>query len=93
MVLIDKGEEIHDSVEDTATTTEGSARFDVANVVFMANDGTADIYLNFDMTTNVSKGKLTLKPGERFFDFPRSCKTLYYRAASGTQAFRVWGVK
>lgn len=87
------GDKTHDTVEAVATTTEAFARFEVSSIMFLANDGDADIYLNFNMTSNVNKGKLTLKPGDRFFDLPRSCKTLYYRSASGSQPFRVWGMK
>ena len=82
----------HVSVEGNATTTEESVAFDVTYVHTISNDGTDDIKINFDADTT-QPGVITLKAGEVLEDFPRKCSTLYYKAASGTQPFRAWGVK
>lgn len=79
------------SVETTATTTEASSPFNVSQIIAIKNDGNDSIFINFDASTTASN-KMTLKPGDSIGDFPRNCTTLYYKANSGTQAFRAWGV-
>lgn len=82
----------HSSVEATATATEASAAFDVARVVYIINDGTADIIFNLNGPTT-APSKFTLKPAEALKDFDRGCSALSYRAATGSQPFRALGVK
>ncbi len=79
------------SVEATATTTIQSQEFAVGLVVLLSNDGSANLSINFDRTIG-QEGTLTLKPGESIHSLPITAHTLYYQAASGTVAFRAWGV-
>lgn len=90
--VLPRGRLTHVSVETSATTTEANSSFSVEFISMIVNDGTDDIKFNFDANTS-SAGTITLKPGEVLTDFPRSCSTLYYKAVSGTQPFRAWGVK
>lgn len=90
--IASQGRGSHVTLETNATTTEANAAFNVDYVVMLANDGTDSIFFNFDANTT-SQGKITLKPGEVLTDFPRKFSTIYYRANSGTQPFRAWGVK
>lgn len=86
------GRQTHASVETTATTTESTATFDVDYISMISNDGTDDILFNFDANTSAA-GTITLKAGEVLSDFPRACNVLYFKAKSGSQPFRAWGVK
>lgn len=86
------GKPTHASVEATAGTVEQSADFNVDYIFFVANDGTDDIYLNFDDVTTAAT-KITVKPGDFISEFPRNVTKLYYKSKSGNQPFRVWGVK
>lgn len=87
-----QGRSSHVSLETNATTTEASSSFNVDLIAAISNDGTDNILFNFDANTS-SAGTITLKPGEVLTDFPRKCTTIYYKALSGTQPFRAWGVK
>lgn len=79
------------AIETVATVEEQSGLLMVDKIIFLINDGTEDIYINFDITTN-SKSRMTVKPGESFTDVPIACETVYFRAKSGEQPFRIWGV-
>lgn len=79
------------SLEANATTTEANAPFLCKEIILIANDGTDDITFNFDNETD-GEDAFTLKPGEVLTSMPITCKgTVYYKSASGTQAFRLWG--
>lgn len=86
------GNDLHDAVEATAMVADQSQAFNVDYITFISNDGTDDVYLNFDNATGV-KGQITLKPNDQITDFPRQCKVLHFSAKSDNQPFRVWGVK
>ncbi len=86
------GRATHIAVSANATTTEASSAFSVDYVSAIVNDGTDNITFNFNAATTAA-GAFVLKPGEIYSDVPKTCTTLYYKAASGTQAFRAWGVK
>jgi hypothetical protein len=80
------------SVEATATTVEGSQPFIVKRLIFVANDGTSDVILNFDGATD-DEGAITLKAGEVLSDVELSCASLSYKAVSGSVPIRAWGAK
>jgi hypothetical protein len=78
------------SIETNATTTEQNDEFDIDFLGFIINDGDENITFNFNQGTS-SEGSFTLEPGEYREDEQIRADKLYYKAASGTQAFRAWG--
>lgn len=89
--VVPVGRSSHVAVEVIAGTSETSAPFAVSHIILISNDGADDVRINFDANTSAA-GTLTIKAGEAFMDIPRKCSTLYYKAASGNPAIRVWGV-
>ena len=75
-------------IEANATTAAATPAFDVTHIVLLSNDGTADITFRLDNGTD-----FTMKKGEKLEDIPLRVKVLRHVAASGTQAFRAWGLK
>lgn len=77
----------------TATTTEDSVDVN-CDVEALLNDGDDDIIFGIDASTS-STFTRRVKPGEQYdvARFPVRIRTLYFRAVSGSQAFRFWGVR
>jgi hypothetical protein len=80
------------SIESDATTAETNREFRVSRILLISNDGLEDVVFNFAGDTTTGVGKFTLKPKESLSDLEIPANVLYYRATSGTQAFRAWGV-
>lgn len=80
-------------ISGIATTTEGSEALG-AELEALINDGDDDILFGIDAPTTSSQRR-TLKPGEQYSlqGYGVPCKTLFYKSASGDQAFRAWGLK
>lgn len=78
----------------SAGVVEGSVIANLQAVEAIINDGVADIIFGFDAPTTSVQIR-TVKPGEQYSGVGVSleCKTLYFKAASGSQPFRVWGVR
>lgn len=59
----------------------------------LMNDGSDDIIFGIDASTT-SIQRRTLKAGEQYnAEKPIQCKTIFYKSASGSQPFRIWGTK
>lgn len=76
----------------TATNVEGNVTVNVKSVWLLSNDGSADITFNFDNAVTEAN-EIILKAGEKIENFPVGMTKLYYKAASGSQAFRFMGLK
>lgn len=78
-------------VSDGAGTSEDSVVVNVQHIAWLSNDGAADITFSFDADTS-SAAAFVLRSGEMLGYTPKSVGTLYFKSASGTQAFRFWGI-
>lgn len=83
----------HAYLANVAQVSESRFGFPLGRLSAFINDGTDSIFVTFDDGNSFSSDAIEVKQNEKITDFPRHCETLVVRAKSGTQPFRVYGVR
>lgn len=83
----------HLAQSGTAGVVETTYGFPLKQLSGFYNDGTDTLFLNFDDHSTLEDNVLTIKAGEKLTDFPRSLIKFSVRAATGSQAYRIFGVR
>lgn len=78
----------------TATVSEGTLDINTELILHITNDNTSggDLIIGLEETLATETDPIVIKPGESIKNFVHKTKTLFYKASTGSVAFRFLAV-